>query len=51
VLASLDGLEHRPVADHVPVFEAAHLRLREALAHPGADPDRDPDRDREPGTG
>lgn len=36
VLASLDDLEHQPVADHVPVFEAAHLRLREALSDPGA---------------
>jgi hypothetical protein len=38
VLASLDTLEHQPVADHVRVFEAAHLRLREALADPDPDP-------------
>jgi hypothetical protein len=37
VLASLDGLEQRPVADHVAVFESAHLRLREALNDPHAD--------------
>ena len=32
VLASVDGLEHRPVGEHVAVFEAAHGRLRESLA-------------------
>ncbi len=36
VLASLAGLEEQPVADHVAVFEAAHLRLREALNDPDA---------------
>lgn len=34
VLVSLDALEQRPVADHVSVFESAHLRLREALTDP-----------------
>lgn len=32
VLASLDRLDELPVAQHVAVFEAAHDRLREALA-------------------
>jgi hypothetical protein len=36
VLASLDGVEQQPVADHVAVFESAHLRLREALSDPHA---------------
>lgn len=31
VLASIDGLEARPVAEHVAVFEHAHERLRRAL--------------------
>lgn len=35
VLASLDGLEERPVGDHVAVFEAAHEQLRAALADAG----------------
>lgn len=35
VLASLAGLEERPVAEHVAVFEAAHDRLRAALAEAG----------------
>ena len=35
VLASLTGLEHRPVAEHVAVFETAHDRLRAALADAG----------------
>lgn len=34
VLASLDGLADRPVADHVAVFEQAHDRLRRALDAP-----------------
>jgi hypothetical protein len=38
VLASLGGIEERPVADHVAVFEAAHERLRGALASAGDDP-------------
>jgi hypothetical protein len=41
VLASLDGLEERPVDEHVAVFETLHDRLREALASAG-DPSRDP---------
>ncbi|MCW2835845.1 MAG: hypothetical protein JWN68_3798 [Nocardioides sp.] len=31
VLASMQGLETRPVADHVAVFEHAHEQLRRAL--------------------
>lgn len=34
VLASLDGLDDTPVADHVAVFEQAHERLRRALDAP-----------------
>jgi hypothetical protein len=34
VLASLDGLADRPVAEHVAVFEHAHDRLRRALDAP-----------------
>ena len=34
VLASLDGLDDIPVADHVAVFEQAHERLRRALDAP-----------------
>lgn len=37
VLASLDGLEERPVGEHVAVFESAHDRLRGALADAGND--------------
>jgi hypothetical protein len=36
VLASLEGLESRPLAEHVAVFEAAHDRLRAALADAGS---------------
>jgi hypothetical protein len=32
VLGSLEGLEDRPVIEHVAVFEAAHESLRAALA-------------------
>jgi hypothetical protein len=32
VLGSLEGLEDRPVSEHVAVFEAAHESLRAALA-------------------
>ena len=35
VLASLDGLDERPVGEHAAVFERAHDQLRAAL-----DPDR-----------
>ena len=31
VLASLEGLEDRPVSEHVEVFEHAHEQLRRAL--------------------
>ena len=34
VLASLEGLDGRPVAEHVEVFEKAHERLRRALDAP-----------------
>ena len=37
VLGSLDGLDERPVAEHVAVFEAAHDTLRNALADAGND--------------
>ena len=40
VLASLAGLEERPVAEHVAVFEAAHDRLRAALADAGGTAER-----------
>lgn len=32
VLRSLDGLDGRPVTEHVAVFEAAHEALRSALS-------------------
>lgn len=32
VVASLDGLDGLPVAEHVAVFERAHESLRQALA-------------------
>lgn len=35
VLRSLEGLEGRPVDEHVRVFEAAHETLRAALADAG----------------
>ncbi len=38
VVASLRDLDHRPVDEHVAVFEAAHDRLRGALADAGNDP-------------
>lgn len=38
VLASLEGLDERPVAEHVAVFEAAHEALRGALADAGGRP-------------
>jgi hypothetical protein len=38
VLASLSDLDDRPVAEHVPVFEDAHDRLRDALARAGDEP-------------
>jgi hypothetical protein len=31
VLASLEGLDERPVSEHVGVFETAHAQLRGAL--------------------
>ncbi len=38
VLASLEGLEGRPVSEHVAVFEQAHDDLRSALATAGDAP-------------
>lgn len=38
VVASLAGLDGRPVSEHVAVFEAAHDRLRSALADAGNHP-------------
>ncbi len=32
VVRSLDSLEGRPAEEHVPVFEAAHRELRDALS-------------------
>jgi hypothetical protein len=32
VLAELDGLADRPLAEHVAVFERLHVRLHDALA-------------------
>ena len=37
VVASLDGLDARPVSEHVAVFESAHDTLRNALADAGND--------------
>lgn len=39
VLDALASLEHRPVAEHVAVYEDAHGRLRQALDAP-AQPER-----------
>jgi hypothetical protein len=38
VLESMQGLENRPVEEHVAVFEAAHEKLRSALAEAGDRP-------------
>jgi len=35
VISSLEDLDHTPVPDQVPVFEAAHEKLRAALADAG----------------
>lgn len=35
VLESLQGLDETPVADQVPIFEAAHETLRAALSEAG----------------
>ena len=37
VLRSLDGLDGRPVDEHVAAFEEAHERLRRALSNAGDD--------------
>jgi hypothetical protein len=37
VIAAVEGLEERPIEEHVGVFEAAHDQLRRALDRP-ADP-------------
>jgi hypothetical protein len=36
VLESVEGLEGRPLEEHVAVFEDAHGRLRRALDDPGS---------------
>lgn len=38
VLRSLDGLDGRPVDEHVAAFEQAHEALRQALSNAGDDP-------------
>ncbi len=38
VLASLEGLEDKPVHEHVAVFESAHEQLRRALDEAGDEP-------------
>ena len=38
VLRSLEGLDGRPVDEHVAAFEDAHEVLRRALSHAGDDP-------------
>jgi len=40
VLRSLEGLDGRPVDEHVAAFEEAHDVLRRALSHAGDDPVR-----------
>ncbi len=37
VLASMRGLDDRPVEEHPAVFESAHERLRQALDGPAGD--------------
>lgn len=38
VLRSMQGLQDRPVEEHVAIFEAAHEKLRAALANAGDRP-------------
>ncbi|HEU4515313.1 MAG TPA: hypothetical protein VFR87_19550 [Nocardioidaceae bacterium] len=38
VLQSMQGLQERPVEEHVAIFEAAHEKLRAALANAGDRP-------------
>jgi hypothetical protein len=38
VLQSMQGLQQRPVEEHVAIFEAAHEKLRAALANAGDRP-------------
>jgi hypothetical protein len=38
VVASLEGLEDRPVAEHVGVFDSAHDQLRAALFDAAVEP-------------
>lgn len=40
VLRTMTGLQERPVEEHVAVFEAAHERLRAALAEANERPGR-----------
>ena len=47
VLGTLEGLDDLPVEEHLPIFEAAHEQLREALdgAEPSPEPDPEPQAD------
>jgi hypothetical protein len=45
VLASLNGLDSLPAAEHVAVFELAQERLRDALSEASDDPSNDPSND------
>lgn len=38
VIAAVEGLEERPIEEHVGVFESAHEELRRALDHQPTDP-------------
>lgn len=40
VLRTLQGLQSRPVEEHVAVFESAHEKLRQALANADEQPNR-----------
>lgn len=44
VLRTMQGLQGRPVDEHVAVFEAAHEKLRAALAQAGDRPSGPPTR-------
>ena len=41
-MAGLDGLDERPLAEHVAAFERVHAALGDALAGGGRDDGRDP---------
>ncbi len=42
VLASLEGLDDKPVREHVAVFESAHEQLRRALDEADDEPNPEP---------